>query len=363
MASGPAPTNWKKMIRLILSIALGVGLLVLLFWNVDFDIFWGAIRGISVGWWLAACGAFTLLHVVRAFRWYLIIKRVKPISFRDAFSITAVGFLAIQALPFRLGEFARPYLLLERKDIPFGSGMYTVVMERTLDILGLGACFTIAVLFADIPLATFTIGDWTVSFVGEGRKAVAIALVPFGGCLLAFLVLGERAVAWTESIVGRFHKGLAFRLTGLIRSFLVGVQTMKDWRFGINMTVTTVVLWAINAVGMWFMCLAFGFEGLGLMAGLVLLVVLIIGILLPAPPLFAGIFEAFIIGGLALYGVDKDPAAAYAVVLHTSTLVILCSLGVFFLWVDQMSFRKIAQFAKELREGAGPPSSGTPADG
>ncbi len=349
-ARGGGGASLGNIIRFAVSVVLGVGLLVLVFYDVDLHEFLDAIRGAHLAWWAMSAGAFIVLHSVRAFRWYLIVRRIQPVSFREIFSITCVGFLAIQALPFRLGEFARPYLLLERRDVPFGSAMYTVVLERTLDIMAVGVCFAVVVLFADIPLETFTIGDWEVRFVQEGRKVIAVAMVPFGGCLLLFLVLRQRAVRWTEAVMGRLHRGMARRVAVLLQSFLDGVETMADWRFAAQMISATALLWVVNSLGMWFMTLAFHFEGMSPMAGLVLLVVLIIGIMLPAPPLFAGVFEAFIIGGLALYGVPKDPAAAYAVVCHTTTLVILFSLGALFLWVDQISFRKIIEFARTLRD-------------
>jgi len=340
----------KRMVRFVLSLVLGFGLLVLVFHDIDFAEFWESVRGIKLGWFALSTLSYLGLHVGRAVRWGRIVKQVQPVPFRDIISITSVGFLAIQALPFRLGEFARPYLLLERRDVPFGSAVYTVVAERTLDILSLAVMFALAVYVADIPLDRFTFGEWDVRFVEEGRTAIAIGLVPFGGCLLAFLVLQDRAVRWTETVVGWIHKGLAARLAGLMQSFLDGVRTLKDVRSGVMVLGATAALWALNVLSMWLMCKAFGFD-LGLMAALVVLVMLVVGVMLPAPPAFAGVFEAFVIGGLALYGVDKEPAAAYAVSLHVTQVTLIVGLGLLFLWIDQVSFRKVIDFARRARSG------------
>jgi len=340
--------GWKRWVRLLLSLALGGGLLVLIFHDVDLDEFWGAIQQTRKGWWLLCFLAFLGLHVSRAWRWGRIVHQIQPVRYRDIVSINSVGFLAIQALPFRLGEFARPYLLHERQNVPFGSAMYSVVVERTIDIVCLAILFAIAVFFADLPLSSFTIGEWEVRFVDEGRKAIGIALVPFGGCILAFLVLQERAVRWTEAIVGRVHSGVATKAASMMQSFLEGVRTMKDARFALSMIGNSVFIWSLNVLCMWALCMAFHFDELGLMDALVLLVVLVVGVLLPAPPLFAGVFEAFVIGGLALMGIGKDEAAAYAVVCHVTQTVVIFFFGLLFLWVDQISVNKIIHFARTV---------------
>ncbi len=350
--------GWLRWVKLGFSIALGLGLLVLIFHDVDMDRFLAAIRGIDKLWWVLCFASFLGLHVSRAWRWGRIVNQVHPVKFRTVLSINSVGFLAIQALPFRLGEFARPYLLHERADAPFGASMYSVVVERTIDILCLAVMFYVAVIFADLP-ESIVIGGVPMSFVADGQKAIAITTVPFVGCLLAFLILQDRAVSWTRSIVGMVHQGLAGKVAGMMQSFLEGVRTMKDPRFAASMVSNSAFIWVLNVVCMWSLCKAFHFDQIGLMGGLVLLVVLVVGVLLPAPPLFAGVFEAFVIGGLALLGVDKDSGAAYAVVCHVTQTFIIFGFGLMFLWVDQISFGKIIEFARSVGT-ADPAEEGAP---
>ena len=102
--SGESPRSrgdWKRMVRFLVSIVIGIVLLVLVFYNVDFGQVLASIRGASVGWWAVSAIIFIFLHAIRALRWHLIVKRIKPITYRETFSITCVGFMAIQALPIR----------------------------------------------------------------------------------------------------------------------------------------------------------------------------------------------------------------------------------------------------------------------
>ncbi len=349
-AGRPRGGKLKAALKLTALVAFGLGLLVAVFWSVDLDVFWREITEVRIHWWVISFAAFVSLHLARTYRWGRIVQRVHPVPFRHILSISSVGFMALQALPFRLGEFARPYLLMERRDMRFGGAMYTVVVERTIDILCLAFCFTIAVVFADLP-ETIIIKGVDFDIVEGGRQMIAIALVPFGGCLLAFLVLRERAIRWTEALLTPIHAGLAGKAASMMGSFLEGVRTMQDWRFAYTMVWTSVMTWGVNVVCMWALCRALGLDELGLMAGLVILVVLIVGVLLPAPPGFVGTFEAFVAAGVMLFGATQEKALAYAVVCHVTQTVILFGFGLAFLWIDKISFGRIIEFTRSLREG------------
>jgi hypothetical protein len=50
--------------------------------------------------------------------------------------ISTVGFMAILALPFRLGEFARPYYVVRQGQSRMSEVLGTVAVERIVDGLG-----------------------------------------------------------------------------------------------------------------------------------------------------------------------------------------------------------------------------------
>jgi len=56
--------------------------------------------------------------------------KIDPFSL---FSVTSVGFMAIAALPARLGELARPYLISQKSSIKMSSALGTILIERILD--------------------------------------------------------------------------------------------------------------------------------------------------------------------------------------------------------------------------------------
>ena len=64
---------------------------------------------------------YSVLHFVRAARWYWLLAAVQPVPMRKVVTVAFIGFLAIVALPFRTGEMVRP-VLIKKCGAGFGVG-------------------------------------------------------------------------------------------------------------------------------------------------------------------------------------------------------------------------------------------------
>src|SRR5664280_1962298 len=92
-----------------------------------------------------------LMQWLRSYRWGVILQPMEKIDQFTLFSVTCVGFLAIAAIPARIGELARPYLIAKKSSIKMSSALGTVIIERVLDGLSI-LTITIVVLFLqDLP--------------------------------------------------------------------------------------------------------------------------------------------------------------------------------------------------------------------
>ncbi len=329
---------------------LGVALLVLVFRGVSAAKLGQAMAAVDPGWLVASVALFVTSHASRGWRWQVVLRPVKRLTFRSAYSIQSVGLLAIQALPFRLGELARPYLLWEREKTPLGGGMFAVVVDRTLDLLAVAGLLTVAVAAADLPLRTVEVAGVEIALVEQGRIAVALALVPMLTVLAVVALGGESAVGRLESLLARFHGGVARRVGAGLRPFHEGVRGLANPRHAVPMAGVTLLAWALNALAVWALCRAMGFDGIDPLGGLVLLLVMTLGLMLPSAPFSIGIVEAFLVAGLALLGIGHEPAAAYAVVFRVINLVVVGGLGLGFLVRDRISFRAIAEFTRSTRD-------------
>jgi uncharacterized membrane protein YbhN (UPF0104 family) len=75
---------------------------------------------------------------------------------------------------------------------------------------------------------------------------------------------------------------------------------------------------------------------LGLLAASTVLVLTCLGIALPAAPGFIGNYHYACIVALGLFGVAKNTALAYAILIHFLTLVVLVAMGLFFMNVSKL---------------------------
>ena len=339
-----------RALELALALGLGLALLALVFRGVSWPAFANALAGVEPVWLVASIALFVTTHASRGWRWMVAVRPVRALPFRRAYSIQAVGLLAIQALPFRLGELARPYLLWEREGVPLGGGMFAVVVDRSLDLVAVALLLTVAVAAADLPLHTIEVAGVEIALVQQGRIGVALALVPLLAVLAAVAIGGEGAIERMRGLATRVHPGLGRRLAAGLEPFHEGVRGLGSLRHAAPMAGVTLAAWILNALAVWALCRAMGFDDIDPLGGLVLLLVMTLGLMLPSAPFSIGIVEAFLVAGLVLLGIGHDPALAYAVVFRAINVLVVGGLGITFLAVDRISFRAIAAFTRAERD-------------
>jgi uncharacterized membrane protein YbhN (UPF0104 family) len=93
------------------------------------------------------------------------------------------------------------------------------------------------------------------------------------------------------------------------------------------------------------MFLAFGLD-LTVTAAVVLMIVLIIGIAIPAAPGFIGNWHYFCILGLSLFGIAKTVALSFAIVYHALSIGVLIFLGLIFLPFNRFSIGDLSRREK-----------------
>jgi len=350
----------KRALQLVLVLALGAGALWLALREVHVDEFVAALRTVRPGMFALGFASFLLLHILRAVRWGGLVDAVKDgVSFRTALSICSVGFMLINLLPFRLGEFTRPYLLLDREDVPFGSGMATVLVERVLDVVALGVIFVGVLAFADVPAYTVDIGEGAAQFdlVRAARTGILGVLIPVGIAIVLLLILGDRGVALVERLRDRMPALLRLPLTlgaRFLSTFLVALRSLGSVRRAVPVVFWTGALWFLNVLSIYCTVRAFPFgDVVDFWGAATILVVICLALIAPAPPGFAGVFEFACTVALAIFAIGPSQAAAFAVLLHGSQFVLVTVIGVYFVAVDKISMRALMDTLGQLREQGG----------
>ncbi|KAA3659534.1 MAG: UPF0104 family protein [Calditrichaeota bacterium] len=200
-----------------------------------------------------------------------------------------------------------------------------------VDVLLLLLIFGITVLFHDFPEGIEQAGIFI--FVG------AFSLVIFIIFLLRKTRQTMRFVWWLTSPLPQKVKK---KLYVMIRSFLQGFEVLgKSDHYGI-VFIQSISLWLFYAGIVYVTFFVFDItpEHASLMiASLVLLVMVSIGIMIPASPGFVGTYHYFCVQGLALFGVGANDASSFAIILHISNYIPMTLLGFFYFWKENLHFK------------------------
>lgn len=300
---------------------------------------WDAIRGMDPRYVLLSLPLMVANIGFRLVRWGLIVRGYDAdFDATRLGRIGAIGFMAIDLLPARLGEFVRP-VLLRRAGVPFGVGMASIVLERLLDVAILAGLLIAVLTVGDLPDLTVTLFGRSLDLAHEGRAALLVLMAVLGIPALALLLAGDRGVAIAERHGRLLPEKLADLLLGLMKAFIEGLQTMGVAAAGAG-TVLTILTWIVNVGVLWCLAAAVGVH-FSAMDATVVTIVVSICLLLPSPAGGLGVFEAGGVAGMLLYITDHDVAAAFAVTLHAVHVGMIMLPGVLLLPYEGITFSQL----------------------
>jgi len=352
------PLAWLR--TLALGLVVGGLFLGLALWGVPIAALRDAFARMHWIYLLHVAVAVVIQYGLRAARQQVMLRALAPgLGFRDHLSIVAVGFFCVNVFPARLGEAVRPLLFAERAAVPLGAGFALVLVERVLDLVAILLCLLGALAWVELPDRTIEIAGRSVAAAELARMAATAVLAPVLVGLLGLALLGPAALRLGErvaqALAARFHAPLLHRLArGLLRfgdAFVAGLQGLRSPARLLAVVALTALLFASMGLMMSAFVHAFELEDrIGFAPGMAVLSITMLGIALPAPPGFAGVFEASARAGLALFGVRGEALAgtslAFALVLHWWPFLLLCALAGFFLWRDGVGLGRLFRFAR-----------------
>ena len=374
--------RWQFLLGLIVSAFF----LWLALQGLHLEEVWQDLQEGNYLWLIPSVGVYFLAVLARTWRWDFMLRPLKRISIRRLFPVVVIGYMGNNIYPFRAGELLRSYVLYRREDVPVGSSLATVVVERVFDGL-------VMLLFVFLALPFTNIENDSVQLV------VNLASVAFFAALVLFFLLAampDRAYRFTEiasgklipiflsaiaavfrvlygsyrlmvnllRLLGRFPLvgwigrqtparfrrkvlGLSVKLESwsqprptqsvqkplltFTERFLGGLESLRSFRNVMMIFGTSIVIWLLETVKYWFVMQAFNFEvsffALMLMNGVVNLATT-----LPSAPGYIGTFDGPGIWVLhELYRVKLATATAYTLVLHAALWLPITLLGFYYM--------------------------------
>lgn len=307
---------------------------------------WEATRSADYRYLLPYLVLLLAIHLVRTVRWGILLEPVAKVPFGRLNSVSAVGFMALMLLPFRLGEFARPYLVAERPHLRVSAALSSVVVERVVD--GLFTAIMLMVALLAIPAAA--------SGLPLLRAAGALVFLGFAS-LMVFLVVAYRnralAVGLTQRLVAPLSASSAERVAGMMDAFIHGLRLVPSRGKLVLFVLLTVAYWGMAAAGIVVLGRAFSLE-LTAAQAVTTLGALVVGSMIPAGPGMVGTFQASVLLALALF-VPRDQldthGTAFANVMWLAQLGQQVALGMVFLFSRHIRFDRILNAPAEVGHG------------
>jgi uncharacterized protein (TIRG00374 family) len=317
--------------KVFAGLALSALMVYLSIRGIDFQGVADGFRTIHYGYVIPALVLLFLMQVLRSFRWGLILSPLANIDQLSLFSVTSVGFLAIVAIPARLGELARPYLITKKSDLKMSSALGTIIVERVLDSLTVLVIAVFVLLFTPLP-------PWLV----RASVLFLLATLALLTVITLMIIKREASLRVLAPLIRKLPARFAERLNRLILHFIDGFRIMVDPALLISVTGLSLFIWLIDVLAIYLLFLAVGFQ-LPVTAAFVLMIILIIGIAIPTAPGFIGNWHYFCILGLSLFDVPRTEALTFAVIYHAISIGLVVVLGIAFLPFNRFSVADLRQ--------------------
>ena len=305
--------------------------------------------------WLGVAAYVVMLvltHFFRASRWRFLVAPIKRIPLRDVVWLNWIGFFAIFALPFRLGEFARPILTKVRHGVPISAGMGTVAVERVVD----GLVTSLCVAWALFALPTRPTEDEIARHLPTYGYLALIVFSSAFAALALFLWKRKWATALVERCFGLVSPRLGSVLAEKAGSVADGIRSIADPRYAAGFLAETLAYWGLNVLGMWCLGVSVGIPMSGGHA-VAVMGILAIGILLPAGPGLFGNFQLSVATALKLYFAAEivgAEGAVYIFVMYSIQAVTITLLGVVPLYALRIPFQTLLRLPSSRVDGAAP---------
>ena len=275
---------------------------------------------------------FTLLNLwLRAYRWRFLLQPVKSVSTNSLLSATAIGYMANNLLPARLGELVRAYVLGKQEQISKTASFATIVYERIVDVFSL--LVLLWLVFLDVP------GP-------EWLNASAISLLVLN--IAAFVIVlfverhRERTAAFVERATSRLPDRLRAKINEGTAAFITGLGAVRDARALIPISVMTFLIWLSAALAAYYCFGALDLD-VPLVASVTVIVLISFGSMIPSAPGYVGTTQYASIVALALYGVGNNEALAYSILYHASIFIPVTLAGLIYLWKTHIRFDELSR--------------------
>lgn len=311
-------------------------------------------------WLLPALAVVVLSFVLRSWRWQLLLEAAEKIPFRQAYHPVMIGFMANCVLPGRVGELARPAILLRQRGVALPTGIATVAAERIFDLLLLIGLFAMVMATVTVdPVVRFQMGGYQLDrsiLMAVSNTMVKLCL---GLIVAAILICLEPSRRLIQRFIRVFFKGVyrlvpawartldlkvAQPIDRIIDNVAEGFQLIRSPIKLMVCILLTICIWIAAALSYYLVAQGCpGLEKVTYFQHVASMVIICYAIALPSVPGFWGLWEAAGVFSLALFGVPTAEAAGFTLINHAMQVFPVIIMGLISAAITGINIFKITE--------------------
>jgi uncharacterized protein (TIRG00374 family) len=324
----------SRLFRLLPSIVVSAGFTFWFLSRAHWKELASAVVGVRLDWLALSAAILFTEFVIRALRWKQLLWHIAPgARFSRLFVATTIGMALNVVLPFRAGDFARPWLGSRETGTPMLPLVTVAVIERVFDILGLLSVFLLMLLV--LPTSAEAHGELVDNLKFYGSIFGVVGVVGLG----TFLVLAaqqERARDLYVRLLSFAPSPMRPRFLALFDGFSGGLSSVRSPRALAVSALLSMLHWLNGSLSIYALMHAFGLH-LPFAAACFTTVAIALTVALPQAPGFFGVFHVAIEKTLVLWGQDPGPAQAFAIVFWGVSFFPITTVGAFFWWREGLT--------------------------
>lgn len=329
-------------IRLLVGLGISLVLLYFTFRGLDWAAVGQALRGANYFYIALASLVILAAFAVRAMRWSWLLRPVRYLPWRGLFSVVLIGFFGNYVLPAKTGELVRAYVLGKRESLSKSAILGSIAVEKTMDTL---------ILFS-ILLATL----WTVRLpedISNFEKLAAVFLAVVLGGMLVLAARGRHVSNLIIRVLQFVFPWWKERVARITHSFVDGLSVLYHGSSIAMVLVFSLVIWLMTTLNFWLIGQALGLQ-IPLYGYVIIVAVTNMASFVPSAPGRFGTLEALSVLVLALFGVDKNTAVLFPILLRVAQLVPIL-LGYIFLNREGVKILDVQKATKETTTASAAP--------
>lgn len=311
---------FKTLLKIILPLVLGGFILIWVYRDFDFSkVGEILLHGMNYWWMLLSLCFGVFSHVFRGWRWK---QTLAPLGAfpktSDCVNAIFISYAANLVIP-RVGEISRCGVLAKYDNVSFSKSLGTVVTERLIDTL----CVTL--ITGTALLLQMGVFDTFFNETGTSLGSVSELFTSAHFYILIVCIIGVLVLLY---FLLRTLK-LFERVKKVVQNVWEGILSLKHVKNIPLFILYTVLIWLCYFLQFYISFFCFDFtDNLGLLAGLVMFAVGSIAVVVPTPN-GAGPWHFAVISMMMLYGVSKEDAGIFALIVHGIQTFLIILLGIY----------------------------------